>query len=691
MRIHSIACTLTLLLLCLPAQAQNSEFTTLDALATVQIPVYGIPNSHQRLAATSTTYEIPTIWRDYQIGERATFYIAGDAGEPDELVTTALRGKTDEVLVWVQADVSLDHERTQALAERIDKDVLRRIRELFGYREPLGIDRDSRMTVLMVYRRGYWALGYADIGSMYPRYDNATSNQRDMFVINLADLDGGFIPEKLIMSTVAHEFQHNLLRYRDVDEETWLDEAFAMYAAYYISGSSIFLDSARAFLEAPSTRLTAWKSDEPFAEYGASTLFMVYLADEYGDALVRHLHAEADNGWRSVEKVLREYAGVSADEVFADWALANYFMDAELGYGYKNLDGVTTSAPATRIYEEFPARHSGSLEQYSSEYFAAAVGGADKLALKLTQDPVARLADLAPYEGDHVYYALTAAGSNNRLSRAFKLDFDEPVWLDFQIWHDLAGDHDIAYVELSSDGGYSWQNLKGKHTEDEFPLEDYSHHGYMGSSGGWLQERINLSDYASGPNVLLRFGVYTGYQTTTRALAIDDLRIGAINYRDGFETPDPNWKEEGWIRTDNRLPQRTWVQVVQETPEGLHLDRYMMNASGDVIVDLLPGVSIAHIVISPVVPATSLETEFSLELSLLDANNAPVGAPRSCTVTTTHGLNFRDAPNGDKIGLVPYGTAVSALEASEGWFRVIHDNKLGWVHGDYVTQAGICP
>ena len=134
-----------------------------------------------------------------------------------------------------------------------------------------------------------------------------------MFVINLADLDGGFIPEKLIMSTVAHEFQHNLLRYRDVDEETWLDEAFAMYAAYYISGSSIFLDSARAFLEAPSTRLTAWKSDEPFAEYGASTLFMVYLADTYGDALVRHLHAEADNGWRSVEKVLREYAGVSAD------------------------------------------------------------------------------------------------------------------------------------------------------------------------------------------------------------------------------------------------------------------------------------------------------------------------------------------------------------------------------------------
>ena len=682
-----------MLLLCLPGQAQDGEFPTLDALATVHVPVYGVPNSHQRLAAASTTYEIPTIWRNYQIGDRESFYIIGGEGEPDELVAMVLRGMTDEVLIWVEADVAFDHDRTQALAEKIDKDVLTPIRELLGYREPLGIDRDSRMNVVMIHRPGFWALGYADLGSMYPRYDVDKSNQRDMFVVNLADFEGGlgFISEEFIISTVAHEFQHNLLAYRDVDEENWLNEAFSMFTAYYISGAGIFLDSAEAFLGAPSTRLTAWQSDAVFAEYGASALFIIYLADTYGDAVVGHLHGEADNGWRSIKKVLREYAGVSADEVFADWVLANYFMDAELGFGYKNLDPVTVSAQATRIYEEFPARHSGSLEQYSSEYLAVVVGGADKLALHLTQDPVAGLIDIEPYEGDHVYYALTTDVSNNRLSRAFKLDFDGPVWLDFQIWHDLAEDHDLAYVELSSDGGYTWQNLKGEHTKDEFPLEDYSRHGYMGSSGGWLQERINLSDYASGPNVLLRFGVYTSYRTTYRGLAIDDLRIDAINYRDGFETPDPKWMEAGWIRTDNRLPQRTWAQVVQETPEGLHLDRYMMNASGDIIVDLLPGVSIAHIALSPVVPRTSLETEFSLEVNLLDADNAPMGTPQACKVNTTHGLNFRDAPNGKKIGLVPYGAAVLALDKSEGWFRVVYDDKVGWVHGDYVNSAGECP
>ena len=67
-----------------------------------------------------------------------------------------------------------------------------------------------------------------------------------------------------------------------------------------------------------------------------------------------------------------------------------------------------------------------------------------------------------------------------------------------------------------------------------------------------------------------------------------------------------------------------------------------------------------------------------------------MAAARLCTVTTTHALNFRDAPNGDKIGLLPQGTAATALSLSEGWFKVAHDGKVGWISGDYVTLHGDC-
>ena len=389
--------------------------------------------------------------------------------------------------------------------------------------------------------------------------------------------------------------------------------------------------------------------------------------------------------------VLREHAGVAADEVFADWALANYFMDAERGFGYKQLDTVTASAQPTRIYQAFPAQYTGSLQQFSSRYFAAAVGGADKLALRLTQDDEARLIDIAPAEGDHVYYALTNDASISTLTREFRLPSGTPLWLDFKIWYDLAPPHDYATVELSTDGGYVWRNLQGDHTQSHSPGNRFSYQIYTGNSGGWLHERIDISRFARARDLQLRFELVASHETTYHGLAIDDLRISGTNYHFGFEFPDDSWTAEGWIRTDNRLPQRTWLQVVQETPDGLHLDRRMLHASGEIIVDLRPDATVAHIAISPVVPATSLETEFALELSLLDANNAPMAAPRACKVTTTHGLNFRDAPSGDKIGLVPFGTAVAALEKSQGWFRVIHDNKLGWVHGDYVTEAGNCP
>ena len=61
-----------------------------------------------------------------------------------------------------------------------------------------------------------------------------------------------------------------------------------------------------------------------------------------------------------------------------------------------------------------------------------------------------------------------------------------------------------------------------------------------------------------------------------------------------------------------------------------------------------------------------------------------------CTVTTTHALNFRDAPNGKKIGLLPHGTVAMALNRRAGWFKVAYDGERGWISGDYVTLHGDC-
>ena len=65
-------------------------------------------------------------------------------------------------------------------------------------------------------------------------------------------------------------------------------------------------------------------------------------------------------------------------------------------------------------------------------------------------------------------------------------------------------------------------------------------------------------------------------------------------------------------------------------------------------------------------------------------------AQRECTVTTTHNLNFRDGPNGNRIGLVPRESTLPAKAKAPGWFNVEYLGKSGWISADYVVTEGDC-
>ena len=678
------------MMLILPiAQAQDTEYPTLDALANLEIPGYSYVDRVRRISRIYDNYVPPSKPPDYQLGDRQLLRVPVDDSK-DEPKRVELRGMTENVLIWVEMSVAYSRNEAQAIAERVEEEILVPLHRLFNYAVPPGVDGDPRYTIVIINNIQVTASGFFPPAHAIPRTVNRQSNQREMVVINLALDDGFILFEQLIVEVAAHEYQHILMHHRDFDEENWLSEAFSTFSEYYTFGEDPVTFQADEFLAAPDTALTKLNlGDNLDAKYGAGNLFMIFIAEQYGNEIMARLHAESADGWRGVDKVLRESAGVSADTVFADWVLANYFLDADRGYGYQTLDPLLTPPLPVATIRAFPALHSGSLPQYSSDYLAVNVRGAEVLSLRLTQAPEAYLINATPYEGDHFYYAVTTGSSNSKLTRSIDLRTFRQVWLEYRIWYDLAEHKEFGYIEISTDRGKTWRILQGEHTEDKSFYGHFYANGYTGSSDGWLHERVNLSDFASR-HILLRFEVYSNSVSTYRGLAIDDLHIDTIDHHDGFESPDDAWIEEGWIRTDNRLPQRTWLQVVQENAEGLQLSRHLMTSSGELAIDMLPGVSQALIAISPVVPQTSLQTEYALEVNLIDADRALMASARDCTVTTTHGLNFRDAPNGDKIGLLPQGAAVMALDHREGWFLVEYDSKRGWISGDYVTARGDC-
>jgi hypothetical protein len=57
----------------------------------------------------------------------------------------------------------------------------------------------------------------------------------------------------------------------------------------------------------------------------------------------------------------------------------------------------------------------------------------------------------------------------------------------------------------------------------------------------------------------------------------------------------------------------------------------------------------------------------------------------NCTVTTTHIVNFRAAPNGEVLTRVPYETAFTTTVEQGGWYQVEWQGQAGWISADYVT------
>ena len=64
--------------------------------------------------------------------------------------------------------------------------------------------------------------------------------------------------------------------------------------------------------------------------------------------------------------------------------------------------------------------------------------------------------------------------------------------------------------------------------------------------------------------------------------------------------------------------------------------------------------------------------------------------PRSCMVTTTAALNFRDMPNGFRIGGIPQSVTLTVLDRASGWFKVDWYGAQGWISADYVIANENC-
>ncbi len=158
------------------------------------------------------------------------------------------------------------------------------------------------------------------------------------------------------------------------------------------------------------------------------------------------------------------------------------------------------------------------------------------------------------------------------LTRSFDLrQVEGPLEASYWVWYDIEDGWDYLYLEVSTDGGDTWQILETPSGTAEDLSGSSFGWAYTGYSGGWdeprwIQETVDLSEFA-GQEVLLRFEYITDAAVNGDGLLLDDFSIEAIDYFEDFEVDEGGWEAAGFVRLYNRLPQTYSVVLVEQGRE----------------------------------------------------------------------------------------------------------------------------
>ena len=566
---------------------------------------------------------------NYTVGDLVPFWAANVDTNQHFQVEAELLYKNDVVYVWAERRHGLDPEAMAASADRFARNIYPQVRAFFGAEANPGIDADRRLHILHATNLGRGIAGYFSSADAFSSLANPFSNQKEMFTISLDWLRR--IDDYEVYETVlAHEFQHMVHWNNDRNEETWVNEGMSELAQE-VAGYPPELGFARVFARQPDTQLNTWNLDPNgnAKHYGASYLFMAYFLQRFGEEMTRAVVSQPDNGTQGFDAALRE-AGLEMtfEDVFADWTIANYVSDfdalAQHGiFGYRQLQ---TPAPAL---EETVNRLSqntfkGSVRNFGVDYIAFSARGDASVYFKGSTET--RYANVAQFSGNRAWWSNRTDDSDVRLTRAFDFSDVPPnadLTMNVRMWFDIEADYDYGYVLVSRDGR-KWDILPGQRTTTDNPSGNSFGHAYTAQSAAspgasapaWVQESYDLRAYA-GEKVFLRFEYVTDDAVNAPGWFVDEIEIPAIGYATDWGTSEGGWESEGWILTDNQLPQEWLVQIMVFKDGSLaSFERAPVETDGSVRIDVegLDRGSEVVLAISGLTPVTTEEALYEYRI-----------------------------------------------------------------------------
>ncbi len=499
---------------------------------------------------------LPFIGTELAVGHVEEFHVL-DIGELRPFTVEAeLRLVSEHAYFYLERGARVRDSQLEASARELEEHIIPTILRLVNPDWEPGAGIDSRLTILNA--RIPNVAGYYNLLDTLPRAVNRLSNERPMVYLSLLAVQPG---GDRYHGVLTHELQHAAQADADPFETAWVHEGAAEYAAAaagYRGGPEGF------FFVPPGIQLTLWpdEHDAVGPHYGAAYSFMTYLAQRVGEDALASLLTSPLTGAEGVESFLAQQGfGADFDAFFLEWTVDNLTRALALAgnaFGAGLRSRISGTGEVNR-----------EATQYAADYVLVESDGRARRFV-FEGSPEVRLLPTSPPSGETMWWSNRGDGIDATLTRAFDLTGVSNASLAFDLWFDIEEGFDFAYVVASRDGGLSWKVLEGSHSTVDDPLGQSFGPAYTGKSGGgrnarWVEEEIDLSDYAGG-EVLVRFEYVTDQAVHAEGMLIDDLRLEATGFVDDAES-DAGWQAEGFFRTDNRVPQPYGVRLVELSSE----------------------------------------------------------------------------------------------------------------------------
>ncbi len=562
----------------------------------------------------------------YQISDRLDFMVDKDLAGDIRPLPAILRQISENAYWWTSVTAQADEEDIIAAALNFEDEILQINREYFGQEWSPGIDNDPRIHILLV-EEPRWGdiFGYFSSIHEYPNSIEPYSNQKEMIFVNLGAVA---IDSKAFGGELAHEY-HRLIHWnQDPNEDLWLKEAMSKLAIF-LSGAppvnnGLRLTNAELFANNPSIQLTSRPEKRPiteeqqyFTHYGAERLFAIYLLEQYGPQLIKDIVNNPAPGVLGIREELAKLPGSPRfEDVYASWIVANLLNRSTLEDGQFGYQEIRPARPHPDPVESIPGEPlADRLPPYGTRYYELQQD--QPVQVNFAGSTLARLTPADPPSGEYAWYSNRGDESEFTLRRTFDLSALDTATLKFKVWYQLEEYYDYAYLEISLDGGETWEILETIHGTQRDPNSLALGTGYTGSTQDWLFDSVDLSPY-TGREIQLRFHVITDFTTNRDGFQVDDIAIPELGYFEGAEDDSGGWEAIGFVRSSNIVPVE-WILWMVKSSNPIQVERIAISPDQIAefeIAGLGENFSSTILVVSPTAPVTTMDIDYEINFEL---------------------------------------------------------------------------